>query len=104
MHSGRGVYFADKTISFDDIGNIKLGNYGNTYKYNWLLSAMDSDFSDYFLISFFAIFILLIMILSITGVIYSIKEAIKIKYEVTVLLRGGSMILRKEKKTVCIKS
>ncbi|WP_444818622.1 SpoIIE family protein phosphatase [Treponema denticola] len=103
MHSGRGVYFAQKTISFDDIGNIKLGDYGKVYKYNWLLSAMDSDFSDYFLIICFTIFILLIMTLSITGVIYSVKEAIKIKYEVTVLLRGGAMSFGKEKKLSALK-
>lgn len=103
MHSNRGVYFAKKTISFDDIGNIKLGDYGNAYKYNWLLSASDYDFSDYFLIIFFGVFILLVMIFSISGVIHSIKEAIKIKQEVTVLLSGGTMIFKKEKKLSALK-
>ncbi|WP_255817193.1 SpoIIE family protein phosphatase [Treponema putidum] len=98
MHSGRGIYFAGKTITFNDIGNIKLGNYKDSYKYNWLLSAMNSDFTDYFFIIFLTVFILLVMIFSITGVIYSIKETIKIKNEVTVLLSGGAMIFGKEKK------
>ena len=70
MHSERGVYFGQKTISFDDIGNIKLGNYKDSYKYNWLLSAMNSDFTDYFFIIFLTIYILFIMILLITGVIF----------------------------------
>nr|WP_253719318.1 SpoIIE family protein phosphatase [Treponema sp. OMZ 789] len=103
MHSGRGTYFADKVISFDNIGNIKLGDYGETYTYNWLLSSVDHDFSDYFLIIFLALFILLIMILSISGVIHSIKEAVKIKNEVTVLLSGGVMTLRKEKRVSALK-
>ena len=103
MHSERGVYFGQKTISFDDIGNIKLGNYGNAYKYNWLLSAGDYNLSDYFLIIFLSVFILLIMIFSISGVINSIKEAVKIKNEVTVLLSGGAMTFKKEKKLSALK-
>ena len=103
MHSKRGLYFAKNTISFDDIGNIKLGDYGKSYTYNWLLSAADYDVSDYILIIFLLLFIVFIIIFSIFGLIHSAKEAIKIKNEVTVLLSGGAMTFVKEKKLSALK-
>ncbi|QOW61473.1 SpoIIE family protein phosphatase [Treponema pedis] len=97
-HSSRGIYFSKEKISVDNLGNIKFGDYGKKYRYNWLVSPDSETLFDYLIVFIIIIFILFILIFSVIGVIKSIKEAVELKKEVHALLNGGIMATEKRRK------
>lgn len=103
LHSGRGLYFAREKILVDNLGNIKFGNYGNTYKRNWLIFGQEKNILDNAVIGIIILFVLFILIFSIAGIINSAKEAVELKKEVNALLNGGIMATEKKKKAAALK-
>lgn len=100
VHSERGLYFSNQTVSLTPLGTVKLGDYSTPYRLSWSMGDRpDITFSSNHLILLLVLaFLAFVLVVSFTKLVGVARDGRELRNEVLALIAGRETVQRKELK------